>query len=270
MEHRKYIIKNYFVVESTTSKNKGLMRSTKGKTYEEIYGSKKAVELKAIRKKNAIYQMKVQRKDKTHIEIYGEKKAKEIAKNQSIVTGGENNPNYQGGKIILNCQKCNKEFEVCKALKNIRKHCSQECYNKFMETKIEYKCIVCSIRFSRKPSCGESKYCSWKCYHNTVAQEGNPNWKGGVSFEPYSTDWTKELRLYIRTRDNFTCQLCNMTEIESLIQMGRILTVHHIDYNKQNCDKSNLITTCAKCNSKANSNRDYWIKYFNSKLLELV
>lgn len=38
--------------------------------------------------------------------------------------------------------------------------------------------------------------------------------------------------------------------------------VHHIDDNKQNCKKNNLITTCNQCNIKANFNRDYWYAYF--------
>ena len=58
------------------------------------------------------------------------------------------------------------------------------------------------------------------------------------------------------------CQNCGMTEEEHLIVKGRVLDIHHIDYNKQNCQKSNLITACQVCNIRANFNRDYWYAYF--------
>ena len=244
--------------------------SVKGKTYEEIFGLEKAAKLKAIRRNNTISQMKVQRKGKTHTEIYGKKRAKNISKKQSKANSGKNNPNYQGGKVIINCYNCNKSIEVFKGKKDTTKYCSYKCRDIAISKQIEYKCIVCNVEFSRKESWGESKYCSMKCRNKDYKGANNPNWKDGISFESYNIDWTKKLRLYIRTRDNFICQLCNMTEIESLVEMGRILTVHHIDYDKQNCNESNLITTCTKCNTKVNGNRDYWTSYFNNKIGELV
>lgn len=78
------------------------------------------------------------------------------------------------------------------------------------------------------------------------------NWKGGISYEPYSVDWTKTLKRSIRERDNYICQLCS--------QYGS--TVHHIDYQKKNCNSDNLITLCQGCNSKVNKNRRYWTDYF--------
>ena len=80
-------------------------------------------------------------------------------------------------------------------------------------------------------------------------------WKGGVSFEPYTTDWTETLRRSIRERDNYICQLCS--------QYGN--AVHHIDYIKSNCNPDNLITLCISCNSRVNKNRDYWNNYFQNQ-----
>ena len=45
------------------------------------------------------------------------------------------------------------------------------------------------------------------------------------------------------------------------------LDCHHIDYNKKNCSLNNLITLCRSCHMKTNTNRNYWINYFNSLLL---
>ena len=75
------------------------------------------------------------------------------------------------------------------------------------------------------------------------------NWRGGSSFEPYSIDWTEDLRRAIRKRDKYTCQLCGKEPA---------LHCHHIDYNKKNCNPENLITLCHSCHLKTNGNRKYW------------
>ena len=96
--------------------------------------------------------------------------------------------------------------------------------------------------------------------------KNHPAWQGGISFEPYSLDWTRTLRLAIRQRDNFTCQKCGITEEEHLKKLGRILSVNHVDFNKKNCDPNNLNTLCVACNTSINFNRDYWTNYFQQKL----
>ena len=80
-------------------------------------------------------------------------------------------------------------------------------------------------------------------------------WKGGISFEPYSVDWTDDLRRAIRKRDKYTCQVCGKEPA---------IIVHHIDYNKKNCNSDNLITLCRKCHAKTNYDRDYWINFLKS------
>ena len=37
-----------------------------------------------------------------------------------------------------------------------------------------------------------------------------------------------------------------------------ILHLHHIDYNKQNSIKNNLVFLCNSCHSKTNYNREYY------------
>jgi len=84
----------------------------------------------------------------------------------------------------------------------------------------------------------------------------NSSWRGGISFEPYSVDWTETLRRSIRERDHYTCQICGKEPATD---------VHHIDYNKKNCNPDNLITLCDGCHVKTNFNREYWIEYFKNK-----
>ena len=93
-------------------------------------------------------------------------------------------------------------------------------------------------------------------------KEKHPNWKGGCSFEPYSLEWTEELKEEIHKRDKFKCQYCGITQKEHFKKYNQKLHVHHIDYNKKDCKENNLITLCISCNSKANFNRDYWYAYY--------
>jgi hypothetical protein len=86
----------------------------------------------------------------------------------------------------------------------------------------------------------------------------NPQWQGGISKNPYDSGLTPYKKHLIFKRDNFECQICH--------QIGGKLSIHHIDYNKQNSNKNNLITLCQKCNCKCNFNRKYW----KEKLCELV
>lgn len=102
--------------------------------------------------------------------------------------------------------------------------------------------------------------------HKLQIGEKNNNWQGGISFEPYTIDWEETLRESIRQRDNYICQLCG-THQEELEEFIKKLDCHHIDYNKKNCSLNNLITLCRSCHMKTNTNRNYWINYFNSLLL---
>lgn len=88
-------------------------------------------------------------------------------------------------------------------------------------------------------------------------------WKGGLSENLYPTDWTDDLRESIRKRDGYACQMpgCGLHQDE-LKGMFTKHPVHHIDYDKDNCDPKNLITLCIKCHIKTNYNRDYWINFF--------
>lgn len=86
----------------------------------------------------------------------------------------------------------------------------------------------------------------------------NNNWRGGISFEPYSIDWTKTLKRSVRERDHYTCQLCGA------LQGDIAFDVHHIFYDKKNCNPEYLITLCHKCHTKTNFNRNYWMNYFQS------
>ena len=94
--------------------------------------------------------------------------------------------------------------------------------------------------------------------------ENNPNWKGGLSQTGYK-NFYKTLKNKIRKRDNYTCVLCELSEKE----LGYTLSIHHIDYNKENSVEENLCSLCKRCNSLVNFERERWLKFFKEKIANI-
>lgn len=113
------------------------------------------------------------------------------------------------------------------------------------------KCCDCGKELNRR----SSKFCS-KCVKKG---ERHPLWQGGISFLPYPVDWTGTLKRSIRERDGYVCQLCRTP------QGDFALSVHHIDYDKNNCNPTNLVSLCKRCHLATNHNRTKWTKFFNIK-----
>ena len=97
-----------------------------------------------------------------------------------------------------------------------------------------------------------------ECRRINMSGEKHFNWRNGVSFEPYPVIFNGRLKEKIKLRDNYFCQnpYCWNT--------AKRLSIHHIDYNKENCYPSNLITLCTSCNSRANKNRERWKNLYSS------
>lgn len=129
------------------------------------------------------------------------------------------------------------------------------------------ECIVCGKEFYNYNYQKNRRHCSNECRYITISNEKSGEnsilWQGGKSFEEYTVDWTRTLRRAIRERDNYTCQVCGLE------QGDRAHSVHHIDYDKKNCNPDNLITLCTKCHIKTNFEREYWTDLFTGKVGEL-
>lgn len=93
----------------------------------------------------------------------------------------------------------------------------------------------------------------------TRSGRNNSNWQGGISDNPYPEKWNNKIRVKIRNRDNNTCQIC-------FLENSNTLSVHHIDYNKNNCNTENLISLCKSCHATINYNRNYWKKTLIDKI----
>ena len=115
-----------------------------------------------------------------------------------------------------------------------------------------------------KPKCKDcGKEIGWKhircikCSNTYRSGNKSSTWLSGLAKYLYYK-FTPKLKESIRKRDNYTCQNCNKKQKN----LYRKLDIHHIDYNKKNCSKKNLISLCSGCNIKANFNRDYWYAFF--------
>ena len=86
----------------------------------------------------------------------------------------------------------------------------------------------------------------------------------GIPYEnsEYPAEFNSILKDKIRERDNHTCQMCQITEEEHICITSRRLSVHHINYDKDNCKEENLISLCQQCHLRTNYNREYWENYF--------
>jgi len=97
-------------------------------------------------------------------------------------------------------------------------------------------------------------------YRLAATGNKNPNWHGGKYHEEYGRGFGDLLKEKIRSRDLYKCQNCGLKQVDN----GRQLDVHHIDYNKKNHNKDNLISLCKKCHMKTSFKRKYWIIKFRA------
>ena len=180
---------------------------------------------------------------------------------------GEAAPNWKGGKVILICQQCGKEFERNLSQKDNAKFCSYECYGKWNSENIcginhpnwkgglvTKNCEICSKEFKSAPS-KNSKFCSKECYNEWMSinkcGDKNSSWNPNITDEDRINGRNilgyKKWRKSIYARDNYTCQHCGD-------DMGGNLNAHHIESYNNNPDLrttlSNGITLCKDCHDE--------------------
>jgi hypothetical protein len=186
--------------------------------------------------------------------------------------------NFQQGQRCFYCVRKDNGKNLRLNLKLIENTLKTENY-KLLEIKyndsravIKYICPYNHEHLMRWDHWKSGSRCS-KCSNIELSKKyqdnGNPNWNGGTSCEPYCFEWSsKEFKDFIKERDG---NRCLNPDCFGNIQR---LSVHHIDYNKKNCEPENLITLCTSCNSRANKDREWhkswyeaiiWARYLKGK-----
>jgi len=97
--------------------------------------------------------------------------------------------------------------------------------------------------------------------------ENHPQWKGGISFEPYCVKFNAEFKERVRAFFGYECVECHKTQEE----LGIALDVHHVNYDKMMCCndvKPLFVSLCRRHNVMANHNRVYWQDHYTRIIME--
>jgi len=239
--HIHYYIKKYKIPPRSSTNHSKKTKEKISKAHLELYRSGKITNWNTGKPRNESTKRKISevlkkgyregtiknlKKGKTFEELYGIEKAQKLKYNHSIKMKNKLSP--RKGKKYPHVDGCQCPF--CRAKRGEFVGEGNPFYGK-----------------THSDVFGE-----WKS--NSQLGDKNNMWCGGISFESYPIEFNPVLKRKIRKRDNQTCVICG--------KKGR--TVHHIDYDKTNCDENNLITTCRRCHGKTNQNRDYWQSFLSN------
>lgn len=187
---------------------------------------------------------------------------------------GISNPAFKK-EWIKTCKECYKQYQYKDSKGKI--FCSQKCMGVFKHKalSLRVKCGICNILFMKAKSIvRKENFCSIICKNRAHSQRmslgGNSNWRGGIGNLPYHYFFNQTLKDKIRERDNYLCQNCGKKEQQEMNDIGQHLVIHHIDYDKMNCNETNLIAVCNICNVKANYGREVWMKQYKQKIYGIL
>ena len=198
--------------------------------------------------------------------MYGERSRRYCSK--SCASKGMSRPDSV--KTTSCCVECGKEFDHYGS----RVLCGRDCTSKYMsktrigENNPAYKgeyfkttCTTCGQDFTyNRVNLHKDqirKYCSLACSRGKIGLS-SPSPRTDV----YPKEFGEILKETIRNRDGRTCLLCGKPECEN----GEKLSVHYIDYDKQNLDDANLVSLCRRCHSTTNGSRQFWHLLFTAAM----
>lgn len=186
---------------------------------------------------------------------------------------------FNYGRIKLKCSFCGREYIISKSKlseKTVNNYCSNECKFKDKKTGMQKVCPICNKEFWVMPyqiELGTGIYCSQDCYGKHLSKfsvgENHPNWRGGLSYEPYCQLFNNEFKERVREFFGRRCVECGASE------NGKRLSVHHVVYDKEACcnegeavENRLFVPLCASCHTRTNHNRDYWQEKFTNLIQE--
>lgn len=127
---------------------------------------------------------------------------------------------------------------------------------------MEGECFHCGIYFeftlNGLHKCNLQKFCSKEC--SKMFRKGKSKvilkkLLGETRINPYPKEFI-EAKKRTRLLQNYTCLLCG--------EFSKSIPVHHIDYDKDNCDDSNLTCLCERCHNGTNHNRTLWENFITN------
>lgn len=161
------------------------------------------------------------------------------------------------------CLECNEEFNHYSERKYCSIDCSASASSKLRigennpaflndEEKEKGRCPRCDKDFfyARNNLHKNQKriYCSLNCSKN------GDNRKNIIkSNKPTYPREFEKVKPIIKNRDGHKCIMCDS---------GDNLEVHHINYDKQDCGISNLVTLCKRCHTLTHYERSFWEQVF--------
>jgi hypothetical protein len=167
-------------------------------------------------------------------------------------------------RVTLNCQDCNKEFEVQEWNKDA-KFCSYSCKVKNQSSNIvDITCNSCQTTFKRKEhKIGKHNFCSKSCANEFNKGVNHYEWKEHLHDKNKKLA-LKQWALKVKERDNYTCQLCYENSDRKLME------AHHMKHRSQfpelQFDFSNGITLCLKCHALQHINDPKALRLITHKI----
>jgi len=167
-------------------------------------------------------------------------------------------------KVYKVCSICDQTFLSTTGGKgrDLRQFCSRRCANVYKNrqrmNKVIVACDYCGKEFAIWPErlrrkdkthcC--SKGCRDQLHSLKMRGDKNHRWVGGTD-DYRGANWDTARRAALE-RDGYTCQICHITDAQSLEQYGVNLQVHHLQpyLDSHNNDLDNLQTLCVHCHGE--------------------
>lgn len=170
-------------------------------------------------------------------------------------------------RVNLNCQYCEKKFEVQEWNKNA-KYCSMSCKGKDDSAEIlNLECSFCKKEFERKDfkvyrNKSGNSFCSKSCANEFNRGSNHYEWKEHLHDKNLKLA-LKQWAVKIKERDGYTCQLCGETD-------RTILEAHHMKHRSKfpelQFDFNNGITLCLDCHALQHLNDEKALRLITYKI----
>jgi len=154
------------------------------------------------------------------------------------------------------CENCGEVFLRRTNVSRLKKYCSNKCKGIARTNKIEVQCFNCGKTIKKTPSKLKNAkhgfyFCGRKCKEEAQSLKGKCS---EIRPSHYGLSMVHQYQTWIKKQENPVCEGCGEDE-------KFLLTVHHIDGNRNNNSEDNFEIVCANCHIKRHLKKvgDDWI-----------